>query len=152
MSNLTASWKDVLKTSSTTVFSAENGNRDKTVTDSDGVTETVNPGLNKEDLKYRGYKYLYVTITFDCKEKDDGYQDLWVHSYNNTQLKHYEFEHGAGKKDTSWWSHTKSFYISLDDVNASGSFNLEWGANGNFSDTWYLGYTTVSVTATTSNK
>ena len=150
-SKLTASWKDVLKTTATIELTADNGNRDKTITDSDGVYDTISTGLSKSDLKERGYKYLCVTIYFECKEKDDGYQELWVYS-GETQLKHYEFEHGSGKKNTSWGNQSVTFYISLDDLQSNCSLKLEWGAHGNFSDTWYLGYTRITVLATTTNK
>jgi len=129
------------------IFSADNGCRDHTITAADKYIETVYPGLDRDLLKACGYTKFTITITFDCKEKNDGYQDLWIYSYKDEEIGVATVEHGAGKKDKTWWSHTVSFEISIDNVQTDGSFWLRWGAHGDFWDDWYLGYTTIKVTA-----
>ncbi len=136
-----------LKTESTIVLSADNGHRDHKITDSDKYTETIYPYLNRENLKSYGYTELTITITFDCKEKDDGYQELWIYSHTDEQIAHFKEEHGSGYKDTNWWSHNVSFATSLDNVQTDGSFWIRWGAQGKFDDDWYLGYTKITVEA-----
>lgn len=145
-STLTASW---VKISSY----IDSGDRTVKVTDSDGVTEKISTGLSKSELENLGYKYLYVTINFDCKEDDDGYQDLWVYSSSSgDKVSEHVCEHGPGYKEKNWGSQKVGFYIALDDLGEDCSFKLEWGAHGNFGDTWKLGHTTTSITATTTNE
>lgn len=141
---LTAYW---IKVKSTVVLSADNGKRDQKITDSDKYTETIYPNLDRNTLKAYGYTSVTITITFDAKEKNDGYQDLWIYSYTNNQIQSFTVEHGAGKKDTSWWSHTVTFTVSIDHLQSDGSFWIRWGAHGDLSDDWYLGYTTITVQA-----
>ena len=123
------------------------GDRTQKVTHNDKFTEVIYPSLSRDELKSYGFTHLSVTIVFDCKEKNDGYQDLWVYSHKDKEVYHTYVEHGEGKKDTSWWSHTVTFQISLDDVQTDGSFWLKWGSHGKLWDTWYLGKTTVTVDA-----
>lgn len=142
--SLTANW---LKTESTIIFSAENGHRDKTITDSDKYVETIYPNMDREALKAHGYTKLEVTITFDAREINDGYQDLWVYSHQDKELRSFTVEHGAGYKDTSWWSHTVKLEISLTHVQTDASFWMRYGAHGNFADDWVLGRTVITVKA-----
>ena len=141
---LTAQW---IKIKSTVVLSADNGKRDKTITDADKYTETIYPGLDRNALKAYGYTTVTITITFDAKEINDGYQDLWIYSYTDQQIRSFTVEHGSGKKDTSWWSHTVTFTVSIDNLQSDGSFWIRWGAHGDFGDDWKLGYTTITVQA-----
>jgi membrane-associated protease RseP (regulator of RpoE activity) len=143
-STIYAAW---LKTSSVVSLTADNGNRDKTITDSDKYTEVIYPGMEREKLKAYGYTVLEITIKFDCKEKNDGYQDLWIYSHRDEQMGHTTFEHGSGYKDTNWGSHSVTYTLTLDNVQTDGSFWLRWGAHGNFGDDWVLGFTTITVTA-----
>ncbi len=139
-----------LKIGDTLIYSVENGKRDVTITDGDKYTEIINPlELNRQNLLNHGYTKLSVTITFDCKEIDDGYQKLWVYSYNtNRELYNFTFEHTRGKKDTTWWAHSVTFEISLDNVDPNcGGFWLRWGAEGDWADDWKLGYTTITIIA-----
>lgn len=132
-----------IKTAEQIVFSADSGHRDKDITDSDNVYETIYPNLNRNELKAKGYKYIEVTMTFDVKEEKDGYQEIWVYSYQDKQVAYKEFESNYN----DWDSHTWTFTISLDDVQIDGSFWLEYGANGNWGDDWTLGYTSFSIVA-----
>ena len=142
--SLTANW---LKTESTIIFSAENGHRDKTITDSDKYVETIYPNMDREALKAHGYTKLLVTIRFDAREINDGYQDLWVYSHQNKEVGSFTVEHGAGYKDKNWWSHTVKLEISLTDVQTDASFWMRYGAHGNFADDWVLGRTVITVKA-----
>ena len=117
------------------------------VTDKDKVYQEVNPNLNIELLKSLGYTKLTISITFDCQEVNDGYQDLWIYTPGDRQLDSATVEHGKGYKDTSWWAHTVSFTINISDVSSTGLFKIRWGAHGGMGDDWNLGRTTYTITA-----
>lgn len=117
------------------------------VTDKDKVYQEVNPNLNIELLKSLGYTKLTISITFDCQEVNDGYQDLWIYTPGDRQLNSATVEHGKGYKDTSWWAHTVSFTINISDVSSTGLFKIRWGAHGGMGDDWNLGRTTYTITA-----
>lgn len=140
-------YADWLKVFAKIEFSSPNNGRDQKITDADKYVETIYPSLDREKLRFNGYSNLKITITFDCQEINDGYQDLWVYSHKDQQIASFTVEHGSGHKDTSWWSHTKEFTTSIDNVQTDGSFWLRWGAHGNFADDWNLGHTVITVEA-----
>ena len=141
---LYAAW---LKTSATVDLSAASGHRDKRITDSDNYSETIYPSLDREKLKAYGYTKLEIKITFDAKEYDDGYQQLWLYSPSGKEIGYKEFEHSPGSKSSSWKSLGKTFTISLSDVQTDGSIRLKWGAHGWLGDDWCLGHTVITFTA-----
>lgn len=129
------------------VFSVDNGYRDKKITDDDNYSESIYPNFNRDLLLSLGYTKFHVSITFDCQEIDNGYQDLWVYSHDNILQKSFTVEHTKGKKDTTWWAHNVTFDLGLTSTNTDGSFWLKWGAHGDWDDDWRLGYTTITITA-----
>ena len=132
-----------IKTSEEVDFSVASGNRNRDVTHDDGVYETIYPNLDRNALKTNGYTYIEVTITFDVKEKNDGYQDIWVYSHEDLLLKHCEFE----SDDDDWDRHSWTFTINLNNVQTDGSFWVEYGAHGDWGDDWTLGWTHFSIVA-----
>lgn len=95
-------------------------------------------GYSIAELKARGYKSITFTLTMDVKEVDDGYQYIALYDGTSTSAKEFgyeKFEHGSGKKDTSYWSHSFTFTINLNEI-ASSSLCIRFNASGNGSDTW----------------
>ena len=95
-------------------------------------------GYSISELKAKNYKSLTLTITMDVKEVDDGYQYIALYDGTSTSAKQFgyqKFEHGSGKKDTSYWSHTFTFTINLNEITSS-SLCIRFNASGFGSDTW----------------
>ena len=95
-------------------------------------------GYSIPKLKEKNYKTLTLTITMDVKEVNDGYQYIALYDGTSTSAKQFgyqKFEHGAGKKDTSYWSHTFTFTINLNEITSS-SLCIRFNASGVGSDTW----------------
>lgn len=107
-------------------------------------------------LNFAGYTKLKVTFTFDVREVNDGYQ--YVFFYYNSKCKGndlidkvvdatgvydrddpswlytYKFEHGAGKKNTSWSTHTFSTVIDMGML--KDELYVRYGASGSGEDDW----------------
>ncbi|MGN1103377.1 MAG: hypothetical protein ACI4QI_00745, partial [Candidatus Coproplasma sp.] len=95
------------------------------------------------------YTKIIIKITYDCREINDGYQDIRIFSGSDSnRIGDKTEEHGKGYKDTSWWSHSLNYTISIDSfADNSAAFYIGWGAHGAFEDDWKLGTRTISVEA-----
>lgn len=102
------------------------------------------------DAYSAGYTKLHVTVTFEAKEKDDGYQHVFL--YYNTKcegntivdqvidqfydpedpslLYHYKFEHGPGKKDTNWGNHSFSTTLNMSSLKTICISDMAHRGNG----------------------
>lgn len=130
------------------IASTENGRRDKTITDADGVYDTIQfTNINVPELLKLGYKTVTLYVNIDVKEINDGYQNFWIYGTNGSDyLKKEEFEHGGSGKNTNWSTHKFSYSFNLEDLLDSRSqFKIEYGANGYGSDDWKLGYSEFTV-------
>ena len=94
-----------------------------------------------EDL---GYSKIRLTINIDMKEKNKGYQYLWIYSqYNNNDaniLWGDALELGGTSLQDYYTTETFSILIDLDKINTTydGTFiYLLFGASGSFGDDWY---------------
>ncbi len=119
-----------------------------------------------QGLLYAGYKTLEIKVSLDIREKDDGYQYVFLYRSENCVdtgsainiisgalfgkddsdpelLCGYMFEHGAGSKNTSWSTHSFSSSISLKDLEEK--LYIRYGASGTFDDTWYNKNVTITV-------
>lgn len=89
-----------------------------------------------------------LIIQMDIREVDDGYQELYIYdglNSNATQLAdHIEFEHGPGKKDTTWYRYT--FYTEILPNQIIGNkIYLRFGAHGTLGDKWQ--YKNITIRA-----
>ena len=146
---LYAKWKPILVTNVSIEFSTSNGNRDKYVTDDDGVFDLVSPNLNVASLIVSGYTKVSVEIVFDWKAYDLGTHRLWVSKDKSRSNAFHTFSYETGTfwgSESNWYSKITTFSVDLSQLNDDGSFYLEWGSEGNGSDNWSLGYTVVKIT------
>lgn len=122
-----------------------------TVTDKNvySYRDVINPMFDIGIIRSLGYTEIIITVVFDCKEINDGYQDVRVFSgSDDNRIGDRTVEHGAGHKDTSWWSHTLVFDVSLDSfASNNAAFYIGWGAHGGLGDDWSLGTRTITVAA-----
>ncbi len=101
-----------------------------------------------------GYTKLQVTIDFEAKEVDDGYQ--YVFLYSDTKCKgnsffdkvvdefydpqdpsllyEYRFEHGGTGKNTEWGAHSFSASLRMDRL--KDDLYIRYGASGQGNDSW----------------
>lgn len=109
-------------------------------------SENVNLGFNISELKKYGYKQICITILFDCKEINDGYQDLRIYAYGSSELLDETTEdHDKGDKVVTY---TETFEVLFDRfATNSAAFYIGWGAHGLGNDDWVLGVRTITVTA-----
>lgn len=143
ISSLTANWVKVKYTYNSTV--------EHTIVDDNvySFKESISPNFDISTLKSLGYTKIKITIVFDCREINDGYQDIRIFSGSDSnRIGDITVEHGKGKKDTSWWAHTINYNITLDSfATNSAAFYIGWGAHGLFEDDWKLGTRTITVEA-----
>ena len=121
------------------------------------------------DLERAGYSSLKVKISLNIKEVDDGNQYIFIYrdtACANKELSLMEFydtyvfgeppaedpsllymhhyEHGAGKKNTSW--ETVTFEVVLDINNLREDLYLRYGASGKSNDDWCNSDVKVTLT------
>ena len=138
-------WPDELKTAWVTVRNAE-----IKVTDFGRFSQPYDLvmfedvfGVDLDEMKTAGYKYIDFKLSMTVYEKDDGYQDIFLFNKlgntNSDLVDSLQFEHGKGKKDTTSWVHGEKelFFdnISIDEF--VDCFVLRYGASGKNEDTWY---------------
>jgi hypothetical protein len=139
---------------STIVFHVSGDNKE--VSDSDiGVWESYKDcGLNIGELLNLGYNFT-ITVNVDIKEKNDGYQEIYCHAGNGSELwSKTDIEHGGsgvlnfGNGD--WETHSYSFTLSTAQAATLSSFpkvRLVYGAHGGSGDSWVRGKSSIAITA-----
>ena len=120
---------------------------DNLVTDDDKVYDNVNPNLDRQALIKQGYTKVRITIGWYAYEKHDGNKDLWIRPYHNKNGAHMDhFECTATKGQ---WNTLGNQFIDINLTDSGFSdtvaFIIEYGANGNQGDNWYLGDTIIQV-------
>ncbi len=91
-----------------------------------------------------GYKLSFY-IEVDLKEKNDGYQELYLCNADGTHLGGKDaYEHGGSSKNTSWG--TARFTVTLYGNQCTSTMTMRYGAHGNLEDDWYLGQCRITVT------
>ncbi len=103
-----------------------------------------------EYTEYMANDYLFVfDFSVNLREKDDGYQEIYLYNQNNTTSKTVSIqkaieiglvggtviEHVRGKKSTESKNYTFTFCINGNEVNKS--MFVRYDAFGSDSDTWY---------------
>ena len=126
----------------------------------------LNKYVSLSALAANGYSSVDITVTLDVKEVDDGFQYCFLYADGNVGsnayssslvgffdryilgqeatrddpsfLAGYQFEHGPGKKNTSWATYNLKFTVSISDLISLGNGNLyiRYGASGKFDDNW----------------
>ena len=143
-------------------LSTDSGDRDVTIDDgyyswpfinrTGSHNDVIYPSLDREKLKSLGYQNVMISITFDCYEEKAGYQDVTVYSHTDKVIYENSFESGGdGSANKEWDRISFSFMTSIDNIQTDGSFWIKWGAHGEDSDEWKLGWTSVSIEALKGN-
>lgn len=90
-------------------------------------------------LRSNGYKTLTITCKITLKEIDDGYQRFYIFdgeaTESNDLIFFLEYEHGPGKKNTSYGNLTFSQTITLNELKNSKLY-IRYGARGSGADDW----------------
>ena len=93
-----------------------------------------------------GYTKLSVSMTFYYKVEDWGDQMIQIFSPTDREIKKFTYEW----EECGWTTKTVSFELDLaTDVASDCSFWIKWylSKDGNNSDTWHVGGTTLTITA-----
>ncbi len=92
-------------------------------------------------FKKEGYKYVQLYLTFDAKEVDDGYQQIYIlpnkDTNKNNAISFLEFEHKPGSRDKNYQTYSFSFRLYFTDIKES-NFYIGYNARGSGSDTWII--------------
>lgn len=129
------------------------------ITDSGRASQKMDKVLlsNYFDVKaayQAGYTKLNVTLTFEAREIDDGYQYVFLYADSNCKgnsildkivdeiydpedpslLYEYRFEHGGTQKDTKWGEH--SFSTTIKTSRLKDDLYIRYGASGKYNDDW----------------
>jgi len=136
------------------------GEPDVTITDDYAYYhDELNPRFDRAVLLEEGFTTLEVTIQFEMREINNGYQDLKLetyHSYDNRNfdcsgdsheqyaIAFCEFESGGG-----WTTHSCTITVDLkeDFLGDYCRLLVAYDAHGSGDDDWYLGDTHYIVTA-----
>ena len=120
------------------------------VTDNDEVFDWIAPGMDRVTLVEQGYSKLSVKVHIWLYEQNDGNKDFWIMPYYDAEdgksVEHVRFTSTKGQ----WNEHKFSF--ELIDISSSAfndfcEFWMEYGAEGNQGDDWYLGDTWITIEA-----
>lgn len=153
MQTLYAHWTAIVDTVECSIDYSPGLTRDQTVTNNDGVIETIKfENIDVATLNALGYQRVKLVLVLDAKEQHDGYQEFWISRRANSDsddLVHHVFEHRPGDVDKYWYRYTFEFDFAINELfNDNGEICIEYGAHGsNEKNTWYLGYTVYSITA-----
>ena len=146
----TAKW---VKTKSTVQLGSGNNARHKIIQWSSWGNDEhsygadpVSPSLNRDQLLSYGYTKLSVSVSFKYKVDDWGDQVIIIYSGAGHEVTRFSYEW-----DERDWTHgTVTFELSINEhITSSGDFSIRWDLtkDGTNSDTWYVGGTTISITA-----
>lgn len=137
-----------IKSGGTTTLRSNSEQNSVVITGQGAYTDTIKPGLNVKDLIDNGFSKVLITVSFDCSEIDDGYQDVEICSIGGKSLASGTVEHGSGLFPNKTWGTEKcSFTVSLSDLASDGSFVIKWSAHGKLDNDWKLGHTEITVEA-----
>ncbi len=111
--------------------------------------------MEYEKLKEAGFSKVQITLELDIAEIQDGYQEIYVLfdndcDVNNGYIEAYRngyVEHTASGVDTSWWTHTFTFEVSIDTLINNRYIAIACGAHGKGNDTWRWGWTRLNFEA-----
>ena len=109
-------------------------------------TDVIQTDLNRDELLNLGYSKINVSMTFNYRVDDWGSQLIQVFSNRDQEVTRFQYEW----KECGWSQHTVDFSLSLKDhVDSACGFWLKWylWQDESFSDTWFVGGTTLSITA-----
>lgn len=121
------------------------------------------------DLINSGYKKLKISVSLDVRERDDGYQYIFLYSDTkcastniNSIMDVYDkyifgkneadpsliymhkFTHGGDSKNTTWG--TVYFTVTIDTDRLEDDLYIRYGASGKYSDDWSNKNLEVTIT------
>lgn len=84
-------------------------------------------------------KKIYIKVSFDAREVNDGYQYVFLYAKEkesrNTLFGTKQFEHTAGKKNTSYKHYTFEFQLFVSQL-FNEKIYIRYGASGSLDDDW----------------
>ena len=108
--------------------------------------DKITTDLNRDELLSLGYTKIKVSMKFYYRVDDWGDQLIQIFSSSNKEVKRFTYEWD----ERGWNTETVEFELSLtDDVSSDCGFGIKWylSKDGTNSDTWIVGGTTLSITA-----
>ena len=109
----------------------------------DGVCDVVNLAsyYKKTTLELidEGHSTISIEIVFEGKEKDDGYQEIYIFDYpedKSSALDKKEIELTPNKRQTTYSTERLYFTLELTKIHNDAVF-IRWGAHGEKNDDWY---------------
>ena len=111
----------------------------------DGKDTIIPSNLNIGILKSLGYTKMKVSMTFWYRVDDWGDQLIQIHSNTDAEITRFEYEW----KECGWTQTTIEFEVPFSQTDGFGGFWIEWDLfdDGTGSDTWFVGGTTLTLTA-----
>ncbi len=145
---ITASKSELTEFSRT--FSEKTGERNIRIIDTNGSehVDYITTNFDLAELKKAGYKNFSIVVKFDMKGIYNADSELWIrkgHGLKGKEWYYWYWDHGGGGEDRYWGEYTKSGNVSLSDWD--NNLSLVWGARGKSDDDWWLGATTITITA-----
>lgn len=148
---LTAKWVQIEASKNLRQGYLADKNKDSNwlVTDEDKVYEEVDLGFDRATLVKMGYTKVRIYISVQVYGENKGNREIWIRPFNNktgAYMDHYE----ASTDDNQWeWMQNTFVDININDSGFSDTlaFVVEYGANGDLGDNWYVADTTIKVTA-----
>ncbi len=109
--------------------------------------DKISPNLDKAHLKTLGYTKIKVKVEFYYRVDDWGTQLIKLYNNQTGATLGTPAQHEWDERGWSWG--TEEFVFSLDSTGDGGEFWILWdlAKDENQSDTWYVGGTTVTITA-----
>ncbi len=110
--------------------------------------------LTASDFKNHGYQYAFISVEFEMKEKDKGYQQVFLYPYGATGYNDFihrvEFEYGGDSLVKEYGKVTVYFKATdlnrfVYDSNGNMGCTIRYGATGGGADTWYNRECTINV-------
>jgi|GEM_PF-3541704 MAC/Perforin domain. len=96
-------------------------------------------GVYKTTLEEEEIKKIYIKVSFDAREVNDGYQYVFLYAKEkesgNTLFGTKQFEHTAGKKNTSYKHYTFEFQLFVSQL-FNEKIYIRYGASGSLDDDW----------------
>lgn len=106
----------------------------------DVVNITLNDELNFYEYIALGYNYVKISVKFEAKEIDSGYQQFFIYGdeFNEDLIYMKEFEHGKrGKPNKNYIEYNfNTGLIEIDKFKLKDKFYIRWDAHGDDDDSW----------------